>query len=389
MILCVAGLVGIFSSTISKSPVLPLFASQLGASPAGVGLVAGVSAFTGVLFSLPAGLLSDRWGRRSMLMLAAGVFASAPFLYLLVGDIGQLALVRFYHGLATAIFLPVAMALVADLFQAGRGEKIGWFSTATLLGRFMAPLAGGALLSGFGLEGGAGFTAVYLVCGLAGLAMLGLSLKLPRPAARQAQTQDWSATWTAFRRIVSNRGIVVTSLVEAGVLFSYGIFEVFMPLHARRWGQAAWQIGLCLSAQVLALAFSKPLFGRLSDRHGRPRQIMAGALAAGLGIAIFPWCTEFFSLLAASILLGLALSVVTSASSAFIADLSHDKGRGSAMGLLGSLMDIGHTTGPILGGLAATWTGLALSFWLGAGVLACAAGVFWALVMGRGQEETT
>jgi predicted MFS family arabinose efflux permease len=57
------------------------------------------------------------------------------------------------------------------------------------------------------------------------------------------------------------------------------------------------------------------------------------------------------------------------------------------MGLLGSLMDIGHTTGPMLGGLVASWLGLALSFWLGAAVLALAAGVFWALVMGGAQSE--
>jgi MFS family permease len=67
-LLCGAGLLAIFSSTLSKSPVLPLFATHLGADPAGVGLVAAVSAFTGVAVSLPAGLLSHRLGRGRMLL---------------------------------------------------------------------------------------------------------------------------------------------------------------------------------------------------------------------------------------------------------------------------------------------------------------------------------
>jgi MFS family permease len=126
-LLCGAGLLAIFSSTVSKSPVLPLFASYLGADPVGVGGIAAISAFTGIVASIPAGLLSDRWGRKRMLLFSVLVFSTAPFLYLIVTHLWQLALVRFYHGLATAIFIPVAMALVSDLFQQGRGEKLGWF----------------------------------------------------------------------------------------------------------------------------------------------------------------------------------------------------------------------------------------------------------------------
>ena len=122
-LLCTTGLFAIFSSTISKSPVLPLFATHLGADPSGVGIVAAVSAFMGVVFSIPAGMLSDKLGRRKMLLFSGVVFASAPFLYLMVNRLWQLALVRFYHGMATAAFIPVAMALVSDIFQKERGRR--------------------------------------------------------------------------------------------------------------------------------------------------------------------------------------------------------------------------------------------------------------------------
>ncbi len=384
LLLCGAGLLAIFSSTISKSPVLPLFAAHLGADPAGIGLVAAVSAFTGVAVSLPAGLLSDRLGRRRMLLLAALVFASAPFLYLLVGHIWQLMLVRLYHGLATAIFMPVAMALVADLHQGSRGEKIGWFSTATLLGRFAAPVAGGGILTLLAANPGAGFRGVYLVCALAGVLVLALAWFLPAGPARQTRGQSWGQTWGAFRRIMANRLIFLTCLGEAAVLFAYGTFEVFLPLYSLQAGMGAWEVGIFLSAQVITLALSKPLLGRFSDRHGRPPQIFAGCLLGAVCIGAFPWLGSFWSLLGLSVLFGLSLSVVTSASAAFIADQCHDQGRGSAMGLLGSIMDLGHTSGPLLGGLAAAWLGLAASFWLAALVIGLTALIFgWVVLKAR------
>ncbi len=190
-LLCGVGLLAIFSSTISKSPALPLLVDHLGGNPATLGLIAAVSAVTGILFSLPAGLLSDRIGRQRMLLAAAVVFATAPFLYLLVRTPWQLILVRFYHGLATAIFIPVALAMVSDLFQQGRGEKMGWFSTATLLGRFVAPATGGIILGLYGADPETGFRLLYLVCGAAGIAALlgttilpGRSATLDVPATR-------------------------------------------------------------------------------------------------------------------------------------------------------------------------------------------------------------
>src|SRR5271157_5609429 len=80
ILLCITGLFAIFSSTISKSPVLPLFSAYLGADPSGVGMVAAVSALTGIIASIPAGILSDRWGRKRMLIISGVVFSTAPFL---------------------------------------------------------------------------------------------------------------------------------------------------------------------------------------------------------------------------------------------------------------------------------------------------------------------
>ncbi len=69
---------------MSKNPALPLFAKQLGATEQYIGFIAAASTVVGVLTSIPAGALSDLYGRRRVILAATLVFASAPFLYLFV-----------------------------------------------------------------------------------------------------------------------------------------------------------------------------------------------------------------------------------------------------------------------------------------------------------------
>ncbi|MEK6692554.1 MAG: MFS transporter [Nitrospirota bacterium] len=398
ILLCTTGLFAIFSSTISKSPVLPLFASHLGADPSGVGIVASISAFTGIIASIPAGILSDKFGRKKMLFFSAIVFTTAPFLYLLVTEIWQLAIIRFYHGLATAIFIPVSMALVSDLFHKERGEKIGWFSTSTLIGRFMAPIIGGSIIGAMVFNPDMGYKIVYIVCGLAGVITFIFTLKTHNPPSppfnkggdiktpplkkgdgggfSDKKSQSWKETATAFRTVISHRGILITSVVEASILFAYGTFETFLPLYAIKAGLSAYEVGIFLSSQVITLALTKPVMGRFSDRHGRQSQIFSGALIGAVCIGSFSFFRSFIPLLVLSILFGLSLSVVTSATSASIADLSRRETHGSAMGVLGSIMDIGHTAGPLVSGIVATYLGFGMAFIVTSVVLIIAASTF-------------
>ncbi|MGE5237972.1 MAG: MFS transporter, partial [Chloroflexota bacterium] len=296
-------------------------------------------------------------------------------------DLWQLALVRLYHGVATAIFIPVAMAYVSDLFRRERGEKMGWFSTATLLGRFLAPAAGGAIIGVLAFDPALSYRVVYLVCGVAGVIALLLVLGVREPVEHQGAAQPWDETWRVFRTVVAQRGILITGIVEASILFAYGTFETFLPLYAREAGLTAYEVGVCLSAQVITLALTKPQMGRLSDRHGRQPQIAAGAFIGALCIGTFAFFNSFPALLLLSVLFGLSLSVVSSATSAFIADLSERRAHGSAMGILGSVMDIGHTTGPLVSGFVAARLGIGASF-LGAALVVAGVGVIFLSTVG-------
>lgn len=379
LLLCGIGLCAIFSSTISKSPALPLFSSYLGAGPSVVGLIAAISAFTGVIFSIPAGILADKFGKKTMLIFSAFVFSTAPFLYILVKELWQLAVIRFYHGLATAIFMPVALAMVSEMFPQDKGEKMGWFSTATLLGRFAAPVAGGGLISILAFNAQMGFKAVYLVCALSGIMTLAV-LKMPVSGGTKREKQKPGDILSSFKNSDSDKEILITSLTQAAILFAYGAFETFLPLYAIKIGLSVHLIGIFLAAQIITLALSKPIMGRFSDRHGRKPQIFTGLLISAACMCGFSFFTSFIPLLSLSIFFGLSHSVVTSAVFPFIADLSRQGQRGSAMGVLGSIMDIGHTAGPLVSGIVAAYMGLSKSFISASCVLLIAAISFYLLV---------
>lgn len=350
ILLCLTGGLAIFSSTMSKNPALPLFIRSMGVPVSTVGLIAAASTIVGIIVSFPAGILSDIIGRRRVILTAAIVFATAPFLYLLINAPWQLVLVRIYHGLATAILGPVALAAVADTFKKDRGERMSWYSSSTMVGRFLAPLVGGLLI--FGDD----FRWVYLADGFAGVLALVAAVRLP--LASDASGSAWAVLkkergkyGQEIRFIFRNPGILATSGIEAVQYFAFGALEVFLPIYLNeKLGYSAWQIGLLFTAQVLAATFTKPVMGRFSDRYGRLPMIISGLVLGGIATGVMLVSSNYFVILALIAVFGLGLATVTASTSALVADLSRARGRGGAMGVLSAIMDIGHSSGPIVAG---------------------------------------
>jgi DHA1 family multidrug resistance protein-like MFS transporter len=350
LLLCIMGGLAIFSSTMAKNPALPLFVRSMGVPVSTVGFIAAASTVVGIVVSLPAGILSDIIGRRRVILMAAVVFATAPFLYLIINAPWQLVLVRVYHGLATAILGPVAIAAIADTFEERRGERMAWYSSATMIGRFLAPLAGGLLI--FGND----FRWVYLADGVAGVLALLAAIRLPLAtttgsawqALRQQRGKYGQETVFVFRHM----GILATSGIEAVQYFAYGTLETFLPIYLNeKLGYSAWEIGLLFTVQILSATFTKPVMGRLSDRYGRVPLISAGLALGGVTTAVLILSPNYFVLAALIAVFGLGLATVTASTSALVADLSRAEGRGGALGILSSIMDVGHSSGPMVAGV--------------------------------------
>jgi DHA1 family multidrug resistance protein-like MFS transporter len=345
------GGLAIFSSTMAKNPALPLFIRSMGVPVSTLGFIAAASTVVGIVVSLPAGILSDLIGRRRVILMAAIVFATAPFLYLIISEPWQLVMVRVYHGFATAILGPVAIAAIADTFEERRGERMAWYSSATMIGRFLAPFVGGILI--FGED----FRWVYLADGFAGVLALLAAIRLPL-----ATTTSGSA-WQSLKRqrgkygqeiafVFRHPGILATSGIEAVQYFAFGCLETFLPIYLNeKLGYPAWKIGILFTVQILSATFTKPIMGRLSDRYGRVPLISAGLVLGGVTTATLILSSNYLVFAVLIAIFGLGLATVTASTSALVADLSRSQGRGGALGVLSSIMDIGHSSGTMVAGV--------------------------------------
>jgi MFS family permease len=243
------------------------------------------------------------------------------------------------------------MAAVADTFEKGRGERMGWYSSATMVGRFLAPFVGGILI--FGQD----FRWVYIADGFAGILALVAAIRLPIATATSA------SAWEALKRergkygqeiafVFRHLGILATSGIEAVQYFAFGCLETFLPIYLNeKLGYPAWEIGLLFTAQILAAAFTKPIMGRLSDRYGRVPMIVSGLALGGITTGTMLLSSNYLVILVLMAIFGLGLATVTASTSALVADFSRSQSRGSALGILSSIMDIGHSSGPMVTGV--------------------------------------
>jgi len=350
-VLCLVGFMAILSSTMSKNPVLNPFARALNTPDSLMGFVASASTIPGILVSLPTASLSDVYGRRKVLLASGVVFATAPFLYLFATTWWHLAIVRFYHGFATAIFVPVTNAFVAELYPTKKGERISLFSSVTTVGRNLAPLMGGYIL----LVTNYGFHELYMAVGLSGsVALITVSLFLkgePKSAIEDGAIRSGSRIIRGWSLVARDRGIAIVSLVEAAQYYVYGATEFFLVGYLREIVNLdPFSLGIISWVQLATIPLIKPLMGRLSDKIGRRVPITFGSILSAGALISIPFTTNYPILLLISLSYGLGFSLVTSSTPALVGDLTKRELLGTSMGFLGTIMDVGQTLGPIVTG---------------------------------------
>jgi len=336
-----------------SSPVLKPFASSLGTPTELLGFVASASTIPGILISLPAASLSDIFGRRKFLLIAGFIFASAPFLYLLITVWWQLILVRFYHGFATAIFVPVAEAAIAELFPSKRGERISLFTSVTYVGRFIAPTLSGYIL----FVTGSDFHMLYLAVAVAGVTALIMALaflaerKQPEIVKQRSVKETIKKMFSGWRIIVKSRGAMVVSFVQACQYFSYGTADFFLGGYLQDVAHLNSLLIGIISTSIIGIAiFVRPYMGRVSDKIGRRIPITLGCIISGLPLFAVPFFTDFWVLLLLFAVYGFGFATVTASTSPLISELVPKELIGTSMGFLDTIMDVGQTLGPIISG---------------------------------------
>ena len=352
LLLSVAGCFGFISYNVVRMPALASFAETLGAGPVAVGFILATSTMTGIVLKLPVGTLSDVVNRPRLMLIGALAFAGPPFVYPLIADVESLTVLRVIHGLATAVFMPLALATVAQMYPAARGAALGWYTAAVQGGALLGPLLGGWLVDTVGHAG------AFLTGGWFGVAALAVYLMfwwhMPAPSGggttgRGEARAVMANVWRGVRVVLGHLQMVATSVAEAVKMTANGALMAFLPLYALSVGLSLAESGLLFGIQGFTSFVSRPVMGRVSDRAGRRPLIIMGLVVCGGAIMAIPHTAHLGWLLLCAAGFGFGEAVITSSAAALIADLG-DGNVGAGMGLRGTIMDIGHAGGPIVAG---------------------------------------
>ena len=376
LLICTVGIFCFISYNIVRMPALALFAESLGASPERIGFIVSVSTLTGVFLKLPSGALSDIYGRKLLLRIGVVAFGLPPFLYPFITDLNALTALRFFHGLATAIFAPSALATVAELYRERRGAALGTYTACTQSGALLGPFIGGYLIYA------ADFSTAFVTAGLFGCVAVVLFYSLHLDVATPSVQERGFAPlltemWKGFVVVARNRKVLITSSTDAAKMIANGALMAFLPLYGVSAGLNPGEVGLLFTVQALTSFVSKPIMGRVSDQVGRQPLIMLGLVICAGTFVCIPHVSMFAVLLVLSAGFGFGEAVVSSSSSAFVADSSEFKTLGAGMGMQGMIGDIGHASGPLLAGVLIAHMSYAGAFAIIAGIQVVAAGVFW------------
>ena len=337
------------------APIFPLYVIDLGASYTLLGFIISVYGAVQLVTQIPIGRLSDRRGRKSLIILGLVTFALLPPLYIYATNAYILIPIRILGGIGASAVWPLAMALIIDkVGSRSRGAAIGRYNAAFYSAMAVGPLIGGYLYDFYGLA-----APFYFWSALGIVSIIIVMAKVDEPSRRQFVS---IATPVPLKEDLILPGYFWTFLACCGVVMWTGIVGGFnitmLPSYASRLGLSTTQIGLLYLDYAGVTALSNIYFGKVSDRGKRKLLVFVGCLAGLIAFALLPMVTSLPQVLILMALIGLGLGIGNPAATALIADTTCEARRGEIFGIFNTARMSGVVIGPLIAGLTADLYGV-------------------------------
>ena len=334
-------------------PLLPFWAERLGAGPVGIGLVLTIYALAQFIFTPVLGTLSDRYGRRPIILASLLIEALSFALSALAGSLAILLVSRFIGGLG-ASNIGSAQAVVADVTPVERRARgMGLIGAAIGLGFVVGPAMGGLLAP-------LGPAVPFWVAMIVALANALLVLRfLPETRRRESAcatvpftNRGMGGVLAGWRRVPRNPA--VARLVVINLLFTvaFTAMEAVFPLFTQHsFGWKAIQNGYLFTyAGIIIVLMQGGLVGRLVKRWGERSLLIAGLIMLAAGLALLSWSTNLALLLVALGIVSIGDGAVTPVVSALLSFASPPTRQGETLGLAQGVAGLGRVIGPLAAG---------------------------------------
>jgi len=346
-------------------PILPEYLRLFGGGAFEYGVLVAVFSVCAFLAAGPLGSLSDRIGRKPLILLSLVGASLAIAIFGLATSIILLLVARAAEGVFTAGLWPASDALVSDIAPpAKRSTSLGILLAGRTSGMIFGPALGGLLSHYLGIR------FPFLFCaGLALLALFFCALLIHEPphggppATAHTSFEEDNGSMTArfgralrrYSALLQAGGVLlaVALIVRFTRLFSIALVEPMFAMYAtdpRTFAFTSLDLGLFFFFFAVANALGQLLFGWLSDRIGHEAPLVLSGVVTAAAVLSAPLATTPLHLFIIGAFVGLGGAMALPSSAALAAEASPPEERGQVMGFLSMAGSLARATGPILGG---------------------------------------
>jgi MFS family permease len=362
------------------APIMPIYATRMGATGISLGLmVAGFSISRGVLQPFVGGL-SDRQGRKRFLVAGLFIYALSGFTYTLATSMRHLILIRVFHGIGSAMTVPIAMGYVGELAPRGQeGRYMGILNIALFAGIGGGPVIGGLFLDAAGIN-----APFYAMAAMSAVSLLLVLIFLP---PRREEGESWAgpSIFAVFLQMMKSTrvmGILLSRMSSMIIMIpSMAFLPVLMSLFMEATGV---QIGIVVTCRTLVNALLQVPFGRMVDRFSKVALLVVGNLIISSTLFLVPMADSFIQLIVLFTFTGIGEAIVWPCLGALAVEEGRHYGQGSMMGVFSMAMSAGIFLGSIGAGAVMDLLGLGYAFYAVSVFLVCATGAA-AVMIGEGR----
>ena len=331
-------------------PNLAYYAKDTGATTTEIAILMSIYSGMQLLFAPIWGRLSDKHGRKPVILLGLLGNAVALVGFGLAKDYIYLLTARGAAGIASAAVLPSVMAYVADITTSEeRGRGMGLMGAAMGLGFILGPAIGGIM--------GSHDMPFFVAGGLSILNFLFALILLPESLQKNIADEtiedrhEWISPREIFRRTTLKSPLTPLFLVAFFSTFSFAGLEMTFPLFIEdRWNYGEREMGwmfMCMG--VIAVPMQGVLLGKLINGLGERRIILIGLLLSAIGIALLLNAYSFVTLTLYLTIAGVGNQLIRPTNTSWISKQTRI-GQGAAIGLMDAFLSLGRILGPLLGG---------------------------------------
>lgn len=322
-------------------PLLPLFASQLGATPFQLGLLTSAFAATNAIAQFVTGFLADRWGSRRFVAAGTGLYAAMNALIATAGSATWLLVWRTLAGLGGGTMIVSERIYIAAVARPERRAFAnGIISAAQSAGLITGPAFGG-LIAGVG-----GLRAPFVLVALTSAVAFVGTLFLPDPARRERAA---SAVPETDGGRLAYAPIIVLLVANLGVLAGYGAFiTTYGPLASERLGWSTFEVGIAFSFFGGGSILLGPPLAHLADRFGRRMVAAVSTVPVALFSLSLVLALPQPVIFGTAVLAGGGVTGFTAAWYALLADAVDERRRGRVFGVVSAISNAGIVVGAMV-----------------------------------------